>query len=55
MKSTYQSIRNKKRLCIYLLKLSTRGEIINLNLRKLLREIYEETGEMFAKSEYGVV
>ena len=55
MKSQYQTIRNKKRLAIYLLKLSARGEIINTNLRHLLQEIYEATGEIFAKTDYGVV
>lgn len=53
MKSNYQSIRNKKRLAIYLLKLSSRGEIVKMNLRKLLRDIYLETGEIFAKSDFG--
>ena len=45
----------KKRLAIFLIKLSTRGEIIKINLRNLLEEIYHETGEIFAKTEYGVV
>ena len=55
MKSQYQSIRNKKRLAIFLIKLSTRGEIVQTNLKSLLEEIYNETGEIFAKTEYGVV
>ena len=55
MKSQYQIIRNKKRLAIYLLNLSARGEVIETNLRNLLREIYESTGEIFVKTDYGVV
>ena len=54
-KSEYKSIRDKKRLAVYLLKLSTRGEIVKMNLRKLLKEIYEDTGEIFAKTDYGIV
>ena len=50
-KSNYQSICNKKRLAIYLLK----GEIVKSNLRKLLRDIYLETDEIFAKGDFGVV
>ena len=55
IKSEYQSIRDKKRLAIYLLKLSTRGQIVKTNLRKLLKGIFEATGEIFAKTEYGIV
>ena len=55
IKSKYKSIRDKKRLAVYLLKLSTRGEIVKTNLRKLLKEIYEDTGEIFAKTDYGIV
>ena len=55
MKSQYQSIRSKKRLAIFLIKLSARGEIVKTNLRKLLDDIYRETGEIFAKTEFGVV
>ena len=55
IKSEYQSIRDKKRLVIYLLKLSTRGQIVKTNLRKLLKDIFEATGEIFAKTEYGIV
>ena len=55
MKSQDQIIRNKKRLAIFLIKLSARGEIVHTNLRKILQEIYLETGEIFAKTEYGVV
>ena len=54
IKSEYQSIRDKKRLVIYLLKLSTRGQIVKTNLRKLLKDIFEATGEIFAKTEYGI-
>ena len=38
MKSNYQALRDRKRLAIYLIKLSTRGK-------------YKESGEIFAKSE----
>ena len=53
MKSQYQSTRNKKRLAIFLIKLATRGEIIQMNLKQLLEEIYNETGEIFVKTDYG--
>ena len=52
MKSRSQIIRSKKRLCIYLLKLSARGEEVQINLRKLISEIYNETGEIFAQTGY---
>lgn len=55
MKSNYQNLRNKRRLAFYLIKLSTRGEVVNMNLRKLLNDIYKETGEIFARTEFGVV
>ena len=55
MRTGYQITRSKRRLVIFLLKLSARGEIINTDLRKLIKDIYEETGEIFAKTEYGVV
>ena len=55
MKSQYQAIRNKKRLAIFLIKLSVRGEIVKTNLRKILEDIYLETGELFVKTEFGVV
>ena len=55
MKSRSQIIRSKKRLCIYLLKLSARGEEIQINLRNLISEIYNETGEIFAQTGYGIV
>lgn len=55
MKTIYQSLRDKKRLVIYLLKLSTRGEIVQTNLRKLIQDIYDETGEIFAKTDFGVM
>ena len=55
MKSQYQVTRNKKRLTIYLLKLSTRGEVVQMDLRQLISDIYCETGEVFAKTEFGVV
>ena len=42
-------------LALSLLRLSAKGEVIIINLRNLLKEIYEETGKIFAKSEYGVV
>ena len=53
--SNKKQIRNKQRLCIYLLKLSVRGEIVRTNLRKLLRDLYNETGEIFAQTGYGIV
>ena len=40
MKSEYQHIRSKKRLIIYLLKISARGEIVKTNLAKLIQDIY---------------
>ena len=55
MKSQYQRIRSKKRLIIYLLKLSTRGEIVKTNLANLIQDFYNETGQIFAKSDFGVV
>ena len=55
MKSEYQHIRSKKRLIIYLLKISARGEIVKTNLAKLIQDIYDETGQIFAKSDFGVV
>ena len=55
MKSQYQSTRSKKRLIIYLLKLSTRGEIVKTNLANLIQDFYDETGQIFAKSDFGVV
>ena len=48
-------MRSKKRLVIYLLKLSVRGEIVKTNLAQLIQDIYDETGEIFAKTDYGVV
>ena len=53
MKSHYQNTRSKKRLAIFLIKLATRGEIIQINLKQLLEEIFNETGEIFAKTEHG--
>ena len=55
MKSQNQLARNKRRLAIFLLKQSARGEIVKLNLRNLLKDIYDETGEIFAKTDYGIV
>ena len=55
MKSEYQKLRNKKRLAIYLLRLAAKGEVVKLNLRALILDIYKETGEVFAKTDYGVV
>ena len=55
MKSQNQLSRNKRRLAIFLLKQSARGEIVKLNLRNLLKDIYDETGEIFAKTDYGIV
>ena len=55
MKSQYQLSRNKIRLAIFLLKQAARGEIVKLNLRKLLQDIHDETGEIFAKTDYGIV
>ena len=55
MKTQYQITHSKRRLVIFLLKLSTRGEIIKTNLRKLIKDIFDETGEIFAKTEYGLV
>ena len=54
MKTENQNIRDKKRLVMYLLRLSEKGAIIQLNLQKLCQEIYQETGQVFSKSEYGV-
>ena len=55
MKSQYQILRNKKRLAVYLLRLATKGEVVKINLRALLLDIYKESGEIFAKTDYGVV
>ena len=49
MKSQYKTMRSKKRLVIYLLKLSVRGEIVKTNLAQLIQDIYDETGEIFQR------
>ena len=53
--SNKKQICNKQRICIYLLKLSFRGEIVRTNLRKLLCDIYDEMGEIFSQIGYGIV
>jgi len=38
-----------------LLKQAAPGVIVKLYLRKLLQDIHDKTGEIFAKTDYGIV